>query len=87
MFGPIFLVAPVLQPLSVAKSRSVYLPKLPAGELWVNYYSGATSNGGERLDVTVTLATFPLYQRQTREEYNRKLQLEAMAAVANAMTE
>ena len=85
MFGPTFLVAPVLQRLSNATSRSVYLPKLPSGELWVNYFTGATSSGGERLDVTVTLATFPLYQRQTRAEYVRRLETEARKAVAGAM--
>ena len=85
MFGPTFLVAPVLQPLSKAKSRSVYLPQLPKGELWVHYFTGDTSNGGERIDVPVTLATFPLYQRQTREEYSARQLLQPMEALAQAM--
>ena len=66
MFGPSWLVAPVLQ--YQATSRSVYLPRLPAGELWVHYYSGATYKGGQRIDVAVTLADFPLFQREMRKQ-------------------
>ena len=87
MFGPTWLVAPVLAPLSQAKSRSVYLPKLPQGELWVNYFSGATSQGGERVDVAVTLGSFPLYQRQTRQEYSASLEKEAMGMLAAALAQ
>ena len=85
MFGPTFLVAPVLKPMSEGTTRSVYLPQLPQGELWVNYFSGATSKGGERIDVNVTLGTFPLYQRQSREEYRLNHEAEVRKVMVDAL--
>ena len=85
MFGPNWLVAPVLQPLSQSKTRNVYLPQLPKSEQWVNYYSGETSQGGARVDVAVTLGSFPLFQRQSRAEYETRQQLKAAEALAEVM--
>ena len=70
MFGPTFLVAPVLQPLGNATSgsRSVYFPTLPAGEAWVHFYSGDVRKGGAAAVVDYTLATFPLFQRLPQEK-------------------
>ena len=62
MFGPTWLVAPVLQPN--ATSVSVYLPRLPSTEQWVHFFSGQTYKGGQRQDIPVkSLADFPLFQR------------------------
>jgi len=65
MFGPTFLVAAVLQ--YQATSRSVYLPALSGGEEWVHHYTGAVYKGGQRVSINVTLADFPLFQRQARK--------------------
>jgi alpha-D-xyloside xylohydrolase len=64
MFGPTFLVAPVLE--YRATSRTVFLPELPAGEKWVDFFAGAASPA--RGPGTVTVATtdinvFPLFMR------------------------
>ena len=86
MFGPSWLVAPVLKRMSEAATRSVYLPRLPEGELWVNFFSGATSGGGERIDVNVTsLGAFPLYQRQSREEHRLQQEAKVRKAMAKAL--
>jgi alpha-D-xyloside xylohydrolase len=61
MFGPDWLVAPVLA--ANASSRSVYLPWLPGNEAWLHHYSQQYHDGGQRLDIAVTLADFPLFQR------------------------
>jgi alpha-glucosidase (family GH31 glycosyl hydrolase) len=64
MFGPTFLVAPVLQPNTT--SVSVYLPRLPAREQWVHFFSGQVYKGGQRQVIPVTsLGDFPLFQRLT----------------------
>jgi len=61
MFGPDYLVAPVLQPN--ATSRSVYFPVLPNSQQWMHLYSKQLYNGGQRLNISVTLADFPVFQR------------------------
>ena len=66
MFGPTFLVAPVLAPLGSGMStgsRSVYLPRVASGEVWVHFYTGQVYQGGAAVQVNYTLATFPLFQR------------------------
>merc|ERR1712039_771459 len=50
MFGPDYLVAPVLQ--KGVKSRNVYLPRLPQGTVWTNVFSGVqtdTSQGARNI--------------------------------------
>ena len=74
MFGPLYLVAPVLT--YQATSRDVYLPPLStsSGDVWVNVFTGVetdTSKGGVNItEVTPNsgagFATFPLYRRQAR---------------------
>jgi len=61
MFGPEYLVAPVLVP--AVKTRSVFLPKLGANEVWTHFYSKIAYEGGQRLSIDVTLSDFPLFQR------------------------
>ena len=64
MFGPDYLVAPVLQ--KGATSRSVYLPPLPQGTVWKNVFTGvetATVGGGKNVTEQTPLDTFPLYKR------------------------
>jgi len=66
MFGPDYLVAPVLA--AKATSRSVYLPKLPSNEQWVHYFSNKAYTGGQRVDIPVTLADFPLFVRSAKQQ-------------------
>jgi len=61
MFGPDWLVAPVL--VSNATHRSVYLPTLYSGQTWSHYYTQQSYPGGQRVNISVTLADFPLFQR------------------------
>ena len=59
MFGR-FLVCPVVQPLSETAVRRVYLP---AGETWMDFWTGQRHQGGQWLSVPVTIAQLPLYVR------------------------
>ena len=69
MFGPDYLVAPVLA--KGAKQRSVYLPKLPSGEMWENIFTHVqhdTTKGGITIVESTPLSgpdfyTFPVYRR------------------------
>ncbi|KAL6055995.1 Alpha-xylosidase [Balamuthia mandrillaris] len=54
MFGPDWLVAPVMQPYASSKARSVYLP---SSENWVHYFTGKTYTGGQ----TVTMYDQPSF--------------------------
>ena len=73
MFGPDFLVAPVLE--QGVQSRSVYLPPLPQGTAWENYFTKVmtnTSAGGKRIteatpNTGAGFGTFPLYRRKPLE--------------------
>jgi len=65
MFGPKYLVAPVLQPLSKSADTSVYLPTLPSNEMWVHHYTGMQYRGGQTYTITSTLGNFPLFERTT----------------------
>jgi alpha-D-xyloside xylohydrolase len=56
MFGPDFLVAPVVD---AGVARTVYLP---AGD-WVNYWTGLQATGGKTLNVDAPLNTIPVYAR------------------------
>ena len=57
MFGPAFLVNPVIT--AGATSRSMYFP---AGT-WYDFWTGATTTGGSRVTVTAPLSQIPLYVR------------------------
>ena len=67
MFGPDYLVAPVLE--DGARSREVYLP---AGTTWRNAWSNAVHQGGQWLDVAAPLAQIPLFLRGDAELPIRK---------------
>ncbi|HET7545372.1 MAG TPA: glycoside hydrolase family 31 protein [Polyangiaceae bacterium] len=57
MFGPAFLVSPVMT--AGASSRSVYFP---AGT-WYDFWTGATSAGGSKRSVDAPLSHLPLFVR------------------------
>lgn len=69
MFGPSYMLAPQLSQRTA--TRQVYLPRLPPGELWQNYFTGALHNttvGGTNITEQTPLSgpefgTFPLYER------------------------
>jgi len=64
MYGPDWLVGPVLAPGQA--SRSVYLPALPGGrEAWVYYWNGTSAGaGGSRVTVnTASLSDYPVFVR------------------------
>ena len=64
MFGPDYLVAPVL--VKGVTVRHVYLPPLPAGTVWKNVFTHVeteTSGGGKNISEATPLDTFPLYRR------------------------
>jgi len=62
MFGPSFLVAPIMAPLSQANSTKVYLPKLSNGDQWVHLYSGVIYSSGYQT-VSYGLGDFPVFER------------------------
>jgi alpha-D-xyloside xylohydrolase len=57
MFGPAFLVNPVIT--AGATSRSVYLP---AGT-WYDFWTGSTATGGTTISASAPLSQIPLYVR------------------------
>lgn len=63
MFGPDWLVAPVLE--YNATARSVYLPTLPSNLTWVHWWSQTNyGGGGMRVNVTTAIDDFPLFFAQ-----------------------
>ena len=56
MFGPAFLVNPVTEPAAV--SRGVYLP---SSTEWVNFWTGETTAGSQRIDVSAPQDIIPLF--------------------------
>lgn len=58
MYGPAFLVCPVVKP--GVTSRSVYLP---VGHTWTDFNTGKTYNGGITIEADAPLQTMPLYVR------------------------
>jgi alpha-D-xyloside xylohydrolase len=58
MFGPDYLVAPVLDQDAV--SRIVYLP---AGSTWTDAWTGVVYEGGRRVEVSAPLAVIPVFTR------------------------
>ncbi|XP_065845172.1 uncharacterized family 31 glucosidase ORF2-like [Oscarella lobularis] len=60
MFGPDYLVAPVVE--YKATSRSLYLP---VGSRWMYYFNGTVCEGGKNVTVQTPLDEFPLFKRMT----------------------
>ena len=58
LFGPDILVAPVLY--AKVSERQVYLP---AGETWVEYWSGKQFDGGQTITVPTPIEQIPLFLR------------------------
>jgi len=58
MFGPAFLVAPVVE--QGATSRKVYLP---AGSDWYNYWTNERLRGGQTITANAPIDTLPLFVR------------------------
>jgi len=58
MFGPAFLVNPVLE--HKARSRSVYLP---AGSTWYDFWTGKRLSGAATVTADAPLETMPLFVR------------------------
>jgi alpha-D-xyloside xylohydrolase len=58
MFGPAFLVAPVVE--QGANTRKVYLP---AGSDWYNYWTNERVKGGQTVEVSAPINTIPLFVR------------------------
>lgn len=56
MYGPAFLVCPVLE--EGKSSRSVYLP---SGHEWIDYWTGAAHKGGTSITADVPIEKIPLY--------------------------
>ena len=57
LFGDI-LVCPVVRPLAEAKSRKVYLPK---GNRWYDFWTNEAYDGGQWIEVNVSIDRLPLY--------------------------
>lgn len=57
MFGPSLLVAPVTE--GKVKQWSVYLPEYTQG--WIDFWSGEKINGGQSVNIDVTLDKIPLF--------------------------
>jgi alpha-D-xyloside xylohydrolase len=70
MFGPSFLVCPVMEPLyflpgnikmnSREFTRTVYLPK---GTLWYDFWTGKSYMGGQSIKADASFETMPLFIR------------------------
>jgi len=56
LFGPSLMVCPVVQP--GVTSRSVYLP---AGTGWVDFWTGKSYDGGQKIDAPATIDKMPIY--------------------------
>lgn len=59
MFGD-FLVCPVTTPMSESRTRHL---RLPSGTCWTDWWTGKRYEGGQWLDVPLTLGRLPLYVR------------------------
>lgn len=64
MFGPDVLVAPILEAKAV--SRSVYLPR---GVKWTDARDGEIYDGGQSIDVVVSIDTLPIFLREEKQSY------------------
>lgn len=64
MSGPRYLVAPQFARLNESgTSRNVYLPVLPAGEVWIDEWTNTTHAGGQVVSVLTPLDRFGLFRR------------------------
>lgn len=61
MFGPAFLVAPVLE--YKAASRSVYVPRLPGDASWVSVFDKSAPVPVGRSNFSTPISSFPLFVR------------------------
>jgi alpha-D-xyloside xylohydrolase len=59
MFGPAFLVSPVLT--YNARARSVYLPSTAGG--WYDFWTGKVTAGGQTVEAQAAFDSIPLYVR------------------------
>ena len=59
MFGPAMLAAPVTD--MGARTRALYLPSLPSGQVWEHYFTKKTYPGGGNVTVDAPLDEFPLF--------------------------
>ena len=59
MFGPDLLICPVTE--SGVESQKVYLPDNPDG--WRDYWGTAVYEGGQYVDVPVSISTIPVFVR------------------------
>jgi alpha-D-xyloside xylohydrolase len=57
MFGPAFLVAPVIE--KEAEQWDVYLPENQSG--WYNFWTGKHFSGGQSIKTEASLSTIPLF--------------------------
>ena len=61
MFGPDFMVAPILAPATNQTSRTVVFPGIRS-DTFTNYFTGEVHHGGTNASVSSkALSTFPLY--------------------------
>lgn len=70
MFGPSFLVCPVVRPLyylpdNIKMDSSAYLRKvyLPKGTEWFDFWTGKQFEGGQKVDADASYETMPLFIR------------------------
>ena len=61
MLGSQYLVAPVVE--EGARTRRVYLPKLPVGQTWQDFESGEVFAAGQYHTVDAPLSKLPLFKR------------------------
>ncbi len=61
MLGSQYLVAPVVE--EGARTRRVYLPKLPTGQTWQDFESGEIFAAGQYHTVDAPMAKLPLFKR------------------------
>jgi alpha-glucosidase len=61
MLGSQYLVAPVVE--EGARTRRVYLPKLPAGQAWRDFATGEVFAAGQYHTVDAPLSKLPLFKR------------------------
>ena len=62
MLGPDLLVAPVVQ--EGERERTVYLPRLPDGHKWFDFYDRTAYESGTSHRVPASLSQLPLFARQ-----------------------
>ena len=61
MFGDQLMVCPVME--MGARQRVVYLPELPDGGFWTDYYTGKKIKGGQTITADAPLDKIPVFKR------------------------